>query len=238
MAVQYRNSCYSLFDDPKGLLDFNTAEDKCQTMNGAHLVSIVNPFEYSFLKYYITQNGKADQYWIGFYATTASDTNVSQLFKWTDDWPNYFTQWDDNEPLFAGQADKECVFQVKNNGTWRTGDCSANKAYICKKSINPLPQMNSVVNGFCPKIDATSKKLLWLDLDKRSQYCYWFSVDYNMLGAGLVSWVDASFLCRKRNGTLVSIHNNHDLSLLRNKISYTNYTFANTWIGLYKAPNG
>jgi hypothetical protein len=85
MAVQYRNSCYSLFDDPNGLLDFNTAETKCQSMNGAHLVSIVNPFEYLFLKYYISQNGKADQYWIGFYATGFSDTNVSQLFKWTDD---------------------------------------------------------------------------------------------------------------------------------------------------------
>ncbi len=60
MAVQYRNSCYSLFDDTNGLTDFNTAETKCQSMNGAHLVSIVNTFEYSFLKYYITQNGKAD----------------------------------------------------------------------------------------------------------------------------------------------------------------------------------
>jgi hypothetical protein len=98
--------------------------------------------------------------------------------------------------------------------------------------------MNSVVNGICPKIDATSKKLLWLDLDKRSEHCYWFSTDYDTFGTGLVSWVDASFLCRKRNGTLVSIHNNHDLSLLRSKISCSNYKFANTWIGLYKAPNG
>jgi hypothetical protein len=238
MAVQYRNSCYSFFDDPNSFLDFNTAEEKCLSMNGTHLVSIVNSFEYSFLKYYITRNGKADQYWIGFYATGVSDTNVSQLFKWTDDWPNYFTQWDNNEPLFAGQADQECVFQLKQNGTWRTGDCTANKAYICKKSVNPLPQMNSVVNGICPKINATNKKLLWLDLDKRSQYCHWFSIDYNMYGRGLVSWADASFQCRKRNGTLASIHNNHDLSLLRNKISNTRYSDTNTWIGLYKVPNG
>jgi hypothetical protein len=235
VAFQYRNSCYSLFDDPNGLLDFNTAETKCQSMNGAHLVSIVNPFEYSFLKYYITQNGKEDQYWIGFYATRVSDNNVSQLFKWTDNWPSYFTQWDDNEPLFAGEADQECVFQLKQNGTWRTGNCTANKGYICKKSINPLPQMNSVVNGICPKVNATNKKLLWLDLDKRSQYCYWFSVDNNMYGTGQVSWADASFQCRKRNGTLASIHNNHDLSLLRNKITNSR---ANTWIGLNKQPNG
>ncbi len=67
------------------------------------------------IKYYITQNGKSDQYWIGFYATGVSDTNVSQVFKWTDDWPNYFTKWDNNEPLFAGQPYKQCVFQVKKN---------------------------------------------------------------------------------------------------------------------------
>jgi hypothetical protein len=237
MAFQYRNTCYSLFDDTNGIVDFNAAETKCQSLNGVHLVSIVNPFEYSFLKYYITQKSKADQYWIGFYATGVSDTNVSQLFKWTDDWPNYFTQWDNNEPLFAGEADQECVFQLKQNGTWRTGNCAANKGYICKKSVNPLPQMNSVVNGICPKVNATNKKLLWLDLDKRSQYCYWFSIDNNMYGTGQVSWADASFQCRKRNGTLASIHNNHDLSLLRNKISNSN-AYTNTWIGLYKVPNG
>jgi hypothetical protein len=237
MAVQYRNSCYSLFDDPNGLLDFNTAETKCQSMNGAHLVSIVNPFEYLFLKYYITQYGKADQYWIGLNATDVSDNNGSQLFKWTDDWPNYFTKWDDNEPLFAGQANKECVFQVKNNGTWRTGDCTASKAYICKKSVNPLPQMNSVVNGICPKINTNNTKLLWIDLDKRSQYCYWFSADYSedLLRMGLVSWADASFSCKRRNGTLASIHSSHDLMLLSNKITNSRY---NTWIGLHKTPNG
>jgi hypothetical protein len=79
MAFQYRNSCYSLFDDTNHLTDFNSSEAKCQSKIGAHLVFIVNPFEYLFLKYYITQNGKADQYWIGFYATGVSDTNVSQL---------------------------------------------------------------------------------------------------------------------------------------------------------------
>jgi hypothetical protein len=58
-----------------------------------------------------------------------------------------------------------------------------------------------------------------------------------MYGTGQVSWADASFQCRKRNGTLASIHNNHDLSLLWNKISNSN-VYTNTWIGLYKVPNG
>jgi hypothetical protein len=55
---------------------------------------------------------------------------------------------------------------------------TASKVYICKKLVNPLPQMNSVVNGICPKLNTNNTKLLWIDLDKRSQYCYWFSVSH------------------------------------------------------------
>jgi hypothetical protein len=212
---------------------WNNAEAACEEMN-AHLLSVVDPFEYAFIMYYLTQYAKSDQFWIGFYADN-SDSNVTQGFRWTDKWPNYFTKWDNNEPLFAGQANKECVFQVKTNGTWRTGDCTAKRAYICKKTVNPLPKMNSVVNGICPKLNTNNTKLLWLDLDKRSKYCYWFSVDNNMYGMGLVSWADASFSCKKRNGTLASIHSSHDLLLMSNKI--TNST-SNTWIGLHKTPNG
>jgi hypothetical protein len=97
--------------------------------------------------------------------------------------------------------------------------------------------MNSVVNGICPKINTNNTKLLWIDLDKRSQYCYWFSADYSedLLRMGLVSWADASFSCKRRNGTLASIHSSHDLMLLSNKITNSRY---NTWIGLHKTPNG
>ncbi len=95
--------------------------------------------------------------------------------------------------------------------------------------------MNSVVNGICPKLNTNNTKLLWLHLDKRSKYCYWFSVDYNMYGTGQVSWADASFLCHERNGTLPSIHSSHDLLLMSNKITKSS---SNTWIGLYKTPNG
>jgi len=233
---QYRNSCYLLVDDPNSYLSFDDAEKSCQNKNGAHLVSIVNPFEYSFLKYYITQFGKSDQYWIGFYANGFSDSNVSQVFKWTDNWPNYFTQWDDNEPLFAGQTDKECVYQSKDNATWRTTDCLANKAYICKITTDQISQTNTEDTGICPKVNSTDIKQQWVDLDKRSKYCYWFSADLKQnLGQGLMTWSDASFHCRMRNGNLASIHSNHELLLMKSRLNNNKF---NTWIGLFKTQNG
>jgi len=204
-------------------------------LNGAHLVSIVNPFEFSFLKYYLTQFGKSDQYWLGLYAEGFSDTNVSQVFQWTDNWPNYFTQWDDNEPLFAGQNDRECVYQSKSNGTWKTGDCMANKAFICKTTTEQIPQMNNEETGTCPKFNSTDSKQQWVDLDKRSKYCYWFSADSTPIYQGLMTWSDASFQCRNRNGTLASIHSNHDLLLMSGKLNKNQF---NTWIGLTKTQNG
>jgi len=203
-------------------------------MNGAHLVSIVDQFEYAFLMYYLTQYGKSDQFWIGFYANGFSDSNVSQVFKWTDNWPNYLTKWDDNEPQFAGQADKECVYQSRTNGTWRTADCVGKRSFICKTTLNQIPKIQSSLNGTCPKLNTTNKNYLWTDLDKRSQYCYWFSSNLPY-GQGMSSWADAAFQCKQRNGTLASIHSNHDLLLMKEKLTRFRY---NTWIGLYKSALG
>jgi hypothetical protein len=93
--------------------------------------------------------------------------------------------------------------------------------------------MNINMNGSCPKLNTTDKKLLWTDIDNRSKYCYWFSSDMPN-DEGLSSWADASFHCRKRNGTLASIHSYHDLSLMKSKIIGKH----NTWIGLYQSPYG
>jgi hypothetical protein len=61
--------------------------------------------------------------------------------------------------------------------------------------------MNSVVNGICPELNATNKKLLWLDLDKRSKYCYWFCVDYNMNGTARAKFLGLTLLLVVREGT-------------------------------------
>ena len=99
--------------------------------------------------------------------------------------------------------------------------------------------MNNDKSGVCPHLNGvTDPNLFWVDLYKRSRYCYWFSIDLkDFVGNNLMSWSDASFHCHRRNGTLVSIHSPHELMLLRSKLFQPESSY-NTWIGLYKDPNG
>ena len=116
--IQYRNSCYSVLDsDPQNFSNFQNAEKTCQSMGGSHLVSIVDTFEESFLKYLLSQKGKTANYWIGLQSKLNADKNVSQVFEWTDDWPVYYTNWAQNEPLFHSLPKEECVVMSKTNGT-------------------------------------------------------------------------------------------------------------------------
>ena len=226
--------------DPNKFATFSDAENSCKNMGqGAHLVSIVDAFESAFLKYYVKQWGKSDFYWVGLRSVIDATVNVTQVFEWTDDWPVYYTNWDDYEPQFAGLAQEECVNFAKSNGTWRTTMCATSLAYICKKSIDPLPQMESDKSGTCPQLDGNyDKSLSWVNLDKRSPFCYWFSVDRKgRMSTGVQTWADASFHCRRRNGSLASIHSTHEIMLMKNYLNRTG-TYYNTWIGLSKDPKG
>jgi hypothetical protein len=62
-------------------------------------------------------------------------------------------------------------FRLKRTERGEQANVPLKKHIFVKKSVNPLPQMNSAVNGICSELNATNKKLLWLDLDKRSKYC-------------------------------------------------------------------
>lgn len=237
--IAYRNSCYIVMDNDTDSLSFSDAEKKCQSMHGSHLVSIVGPFEQTFIKYIIKAYGKADNYWIGLQSKVESNVNVSQIFEWTDDWPVYLTDWNKGEPLFPDLPQEECVYMYRENGTWRTTMCDTNLAYICKTTTDKLPDMNSDKSGVCPQpANITDKSLLWVDLDRRNSYCYWFSIDRtgSYYAPGYMSWTDASFHCRRRNGTLASIHSVHELMLIKNKLNMTQKStyHYNTWIGLSK----
>lgn len=204
-------------------------------MNGSHLLSIVDPFEQAFIKYIVKQYGKSDIYWIGL-KSSISSTNLSQTFEWTDDWPVYQTYWNVGEPQFPELGtdlfNQECVYMYRANSTWKTAICDLNIAYICKTTTNPLPVADGDRSGVCPQVKgATDTTLLWQDLDKRSKHCYWFSVDVKT--SGVMSWSDAAFHCRTRNGTLASIHSNHEILLMKMKLKKTEYDY-NTWIGLSK----
>ena len=163
---------------------------------------------------------------------------MSQIFEWTDNWPVYLTDWNRGEPLYPDLPQEECVYMYRDNGTWRTTMCDTNFAYICKVTTNELPNLNNDKSGVCPQPpNITDKSLLWVDLDRRNKYCYWFSIDRSgYSSSGLMGWTDASWQCRRRSGTLVSLHSTHELLLMKPKLNTTTsrYSSYNTWIGLTK----
>jgi len=210
----------------------------------AHLVSIMDPFEQAYLQYYLKQNGKNTEYWIGYKSDAQSDANMTQIFQWTDGWPNYYTNWDRVEPIFTNVSQDACVAFNQGNGTWRTILCNTQLGYICKTTSKKMPNINGDTSGKCPKLQGnTDSSLSWVDVDKRSKYCYWFSSDrksssYQM--TGVQTWNDAAFHCRRRNGTLASVHSKHDLLLIDThfqKVKQIN-SYYNYWLGLSKQPNG
>ena len=245
--IRYQNSCYSLFDDPSTKLSFLDAENHCKSLGtGGHLASIGNSYESAFTRYYMEQRGKANQYLIGLQSIAESDTNDTQLFVWSDDWPVYYTNWKVLEPKLPKTPEDQCVVQnnVKDKyviGAWNTVSCNSPYSYMCKVTKSPKPNVHSgATNGFCPKLNGnTDRSLDWVNLHKVLPYCYWFSIDRKSdVGAsGYQSWSDASFHCRRRNGTLVSFHAQDEVNILMTRLKKYDY-FYGIWIGLSKNPEG
>lgn len=242
----YRNSCYNFMNMSK--LNYQDAENQCKSQGtGAHLLSITDAFEQGFINHFLGQMAKKDAYLIGLQSKGLSDTNDTQLFEWSDGWPIYYTNWMKNEPRLTRTPQDQCVVLINNENlprTWRTVNCSTPFHYICKVTRAPLP-VSGPTNGVCPKLNGnTDKSLEWVNLHKGSQYCYWFSTERKGLqgSTGIQSRADASFNCRRRNGTLVSLHSRHDSMiimsrLLTNKYFATNYYYG-TWLGLSRDPEG
>ena len=234
--MQFRNSCYSVIDNPNTPSNFLAAEKNCQDMKGAHLVSIVDSVEQSFLRYYLSQKGNSSKYWIGLHAELDKNDN-SLVFEWMDGWPVYYTNWAKSEPKIPSTPHIQCVSYDKESGVWSTSECDQSMAYICKVTSDSIPQTPNVTNGYCPKLTGINDtSLAWINLHKGTPFCYWFSTE-RKLSNGLQSWYDASYHCHRRNGTLVAIHSEHELMILsaRLKLQITHFI---SWIGLYKNPSG
>ena len=211
---------------------------------GAHLVSIVDKYEESFLRYYLNQNGKFTQYWIGLQSKPdpTVNINVSQVFEWTDDWPVYYTNWKTLEPkVLVDSTDlNQCVYMYKQTGNWIATNCTTLMSYVCKISEVKPPVINGNRSGYCPTIyDNTDRSLNWVNLHKGMPFCYWFSTEKKGIKevTGLYSYSDARFHCQRRNGTLVSIHSTLQMKLIANRLSTKVASFS-SWIGLSRNSSG
>lgn len=223
--------------DPKGA-SFNDAEQHCVS-EGGNLVSVVDRYEYSFLNYYykvvdpppFLSEDDPEALWIGLYRYG----NGSSSFQWTNEWPVYFTEWSDNEPTIDTNKEMQCAFQYKENGTWGlTDDCVTGKPYICKITYDAKPVVPPYDHSYnCPNVSVNASRFdpyfKWNNVDVHSPHCYWVQNSIS------TSWIEAHHECRVRNGTLVSIHSEHDIKMLLTTISKSKMA---VWIGLRESLSG
>ena len=85
------------------------AEQKCQEMDGSHLVSILSESEEALALISIQNDAAAA--WIGL-----TDAGHSGLYKWSDGWPMQISNW--GQPPVTGQTFSSCISQNVTDGKW------------------------------------------------------------------------------------------------------------------------
>ena len=127
----------------------------------------------------------------------------------------------------------------RRSGNWTMTNCNTTMGYLCKVSSDKPDTINGKRNGHCPDLNENiDSSLSWIDLHPSLSHCYWPSTERR---GGYIhevmAYSDASFHCRRRNGTLVWIHSSPESKLLTNRLSNDVPDF-HAWIGLQTDPNG
>ena len=198
----FEGNCYKWMEEPTAWLE---AEQLCQEMGGAHLVSILSEAEQAFS--YITTKGAAS--WLGL-----SDSSYNGLFRWSDGWPMQISNW--GHTPTHGELSTCGLFNV-TDGKWYGSDCEQKLPFICKYSeaVPPSPPPN----GECPLSS-------FQDLDPNSFDCYMFETE------AVVSWNDANRACTSMGSgsILASIHSQEEMDKISGELAKTQ---TSVWIGLF-----
>ncbi|XP_071751059.2 uncharacterized protein LOC139908314 [Centroberyx gerrardi] len=206
--ISWYKNCYRLVEDPA---PWDAAQVACE-QQGGNLASIDMSYDQAFVAGVVLQ-GKADA-WIGL-----RRKDDSSSYKWTDDWPVFFTQWGPGEP--SNIKGEGCVSMHASplfHGTWNDTKCDQPKPYICKISSETPPPTPAPGDGICLPF--------WMPYGR---YCY---AVYN--GQQGLSWPDSQHYCQSFRGELVSIHSRAEVEFIRN----LNYTKRHhVWIGLTRDLN-
>ncbi|XP_072021157.1 lymphocyte antigen 75-like [Amphiura filiformis] len=142
---QYEGACY-LFDAASAAGSWEMAEEECQKMNGASLVSLHNNNEEDFVMTHAKAAfPSASTVWAGM------KRDVDMLM-WSDQSLINYVNWFGGQPGTVG----DCVeMSTSGAGGWRANNCALNKNYVCK-----IPEFNYADSG-CPPD--------WFKLD---EHCY------------------------------------------------------------------
>ncbi|XP_030284949.1 ladderlectin-like isoform X1 [Sparus aurata] len=108
--------CFMFVNTP---MTWYSAEEHCNIL-GAHLASVTNPREYSFLQQ-ITQTAGQSIAWLGGF-------NLQGQWMWIDREGFYYTNW----YLSSSSSSYPCIHLRSTNG-WGNTRCSNSYRFICSK---------------------------------------------------------------------------------------------------------
>ncbi|XP_041790192.1 ladderlectin-like [Chelmon rostratus] len=115
----HSSRCYKFVNSP---LSWYKAEEHCNSL-GAHLASVTNPREYTFLQQ-ITQTAGQSIAWLGGF-------NLQGQWMWIDREGFYYTNWQ----TLSSTTSYPCIYLSSTTG-WRNIQCGTALRFIC--STNPF----------------------------------------------------------------------------------------------------
>ncbi|CAH1796402.1 unnamed protein product [Owenia fusiformis] len=219
--VKWGTSCYLLVRSAK---TWDDADSYCKN-TGANLVTISDEKEQSFIFSLLSVDKLQSPAWIGL-----SDKMVPGTFRWSDNWPIQYANWDKGQPSGTqtddgdGDTDGGCVYFDSETGRWNDVKCTTKYPSVCKQTDDQPPYTPAPGNGSCPD---DFEDGVWLPY-KGS--CYLFQPDKQL------TYAEADFACLQRESYLVSIHSDDETNFL--KAHLPTISGEASWIGLLKQRTG
>ncbi|GFS75495.1 brevican core protein [Nephila pilipes] len=203
LGWRFEKSCFFYAPEKK---TWSEAEEYCAEKHNGNLATIQD-FTYNLFLNYILRD-KDESMWIGI--------KIQEKYqqKWSSGWYVSYENWAEDEEEFS---EGSCALR-DHEGTWITMSCGKKMPFVCEYSTAEPPVLKpSVADSYCPEPKG------WRDLG--GDFCYYFDTKAS------ITWATANFECMRRGGTLLSIHSEDEVNMLRNFVKYTRYVVL---IGLHR----
>ncbi|XP_032880026.1 secretory phospholipase A2 receptor [Amblyraja radiata] len=189
----------------------------CSLM-GSNLVSITTQKEQNFIQNRMSRllaNGH-EKWWIGLYAE-----NPKTGFRWTDDSPLYYNNWDVNYPSLLHKRSGRCVYLSAKTGRWGDSKCFLSLPFICKRHNISLVEVPTV-DRYLPDISCPKG---WLYFENK---CFLVYVPKDK--RQLKHWYSSQMFCTIHGGNLATIENEIEQAFLTIQLLERS---TSVWIGLH-----